>query len=68
MIASHRAVHAERLADYRRIRNELDHGNNKAPTGADRPRLATLEFGLRYESAVLDWFEQLPETLGNAGA
>ncbi len=60
MVAAHRAVHAGRLAGYRRVREELD----GVIDGADRYRLATLEFGLRYESAVLDWFDQLPKTLG----
>lgn len=59
MVAAHRAVHAERLAGYRQDREKLDGEID----GADRFRLATLEFGLRYESAVLDWFDQLPETL-----
>lgn len=61
MIAAHRAVHAERLVGYQHIRKELD----ALDGGADRFRLATLEFGLRYESAVLDWFDQLPKTLGD---
>lgn len=65
MVAAHRAVHTERLAGYRRIREELDGVIDGAPAGADRFRLATLEFGLRYESAVLDWFDQLPKTLGD---
>ncbi|MGH3765662.1 MAG: PadR family transcriptional regulator [Pseudonocardiaceae bacterium] len=61
MVAAHRAVHAERLAGYRRVREEL----GGVIDGADRFRLATLEFGLRYESAVLDWFDHLPETFGD---
>lgn len=61
MVAAHRAVHAERLAGYRKVRGELD----GVIDGADRFRRATLEFGLRYESAVLDWFDQLSETLGD---
>lgn len=65
MVAAHRAVHAERLAGYRRIRKELDGVIDGAPARGDRFRLATLDFGLRYESAVLDWFDQLPETLGD---
>lgn len=65
MVAAHRSVHAERLADYQRIRKELDGVVDELPGGADRFRLATLEFGLRYESAVLDWFDQLPKTLGD---
>lgn len=65
MVTVHRGVHAERLAGYRRIRRELDGVDGEAQDGPDRFRMATLEFGLRYESAVLDWFDQLPELLGD---
>lgn len=61
MVTAHRATHAERLAGYRRIRDEVD----GVAAGGDRFRLATLEFGLRYETAVLDWFDRLPEILGD---
>ena len=54
MVAAHRAVHAERLAGYRRVREDLEGLIDESPADADRFRLATLEFGLRYESAVLD--------------
>ncbi|WP_225729169.1 MULTISPECIES: PadR family transcriptional regulator [unclassified Nocardia] len=56
-IAEHRAIHRERLAGYEQARGELRELGN-----ADF-RLATLEFGIRYEQAVLDWFDQLPEVL-----
>jgi DNA-binding PadR family transcriptional regulator len=65
MVATQRAVHAQRLADYRRMREEIDEVIDEVIDGADRFRLATLEFGLRYESTVLDWFDQLPEMLGD---
>ena len=62
MIGAHRAQHAERLASYERAAEDL----REAPTAdasVDSSRLATLEFGLRYERAVLDWFEWLPAAL-----
>jgi hypothetical protein len=31
----------------------------------DPDALATLQFGLTYEQAVLEWFDQLPTTLTN---
>jgi hypothetical protein len=34
-----------------------------AASGIDPARSATLEFGLRHEQAVLDWFEALPGIL-----
>jgi DNA-binding PadR family transcriptional regulator len=59
IIASRRTEHAERLAGYRAARDAL------GGTGDDeRTRRATLEFGLRHEQAVLDWFDLLPELLG----
>lgn len=58
-LAAHRSRHAERLADYERRLREMT-------AGADAPdpyALATLEFGLHYERAVLAWFDQLPAIL-----
>jgi len=63
IIGTHRDVHADRLASYRSLRDDLD--ETAEHTEADRYRLATLDFGLRYETAVLDWFDHLPETLGH---
>jgi DNA-binding PadR family transcriptional regulator len=51
-VVEHRAEHAARLADYRHQRTTV---------GADDPyTAATLDFGIRYEQAVLDWFDDLP--------
>jgi DNA-binding PadR family transcriptional regulator len=49
-VTAHRTVHAKRLAEYegRRAAGVPD------PYGA-----ATLDFGIRYERAVLDWFDAL---------
>lgn len=63
MIDTHRAAHAEKLAGYERQYAELNDGAPDDPNRSSRPRLATLEFGLRYERAVLDWFDRLPEIL-----
>jgi DNA-binding PadR family transcriptional regulator len=49
-VARHRGVHAERLAEYERERD----AGVPDPYGA-----ATLDFGIRYERAVLDWFDAL---------
>lgn len=64
IVASHRGTHVERLARYERMREDLAEMIDENPTGEDRQRLATLEFGLRYERAVLDWLDQLPWMLG----
>ncbi len=63
LVAEQRQVHADRLARYREHRAALDAaGGDGAVTSA---RLATLEFGLRHEEAVLDWFDALPGLLGH---
>jgi DNA-binding PadR family transcriptional regulator len=51
-LAHHRDLHARRLAEYEAL-GHLD----------DPYAQATLDFGLRYERAVRDWFEALPETV-----
>ena len=50
-LAAHRHVHATRLAGYRELRD--------ATADDDPYARATIDFGLRYEQAVLDWFEHL---------
>jgi DNA-binding PadR family transcriptional regulator len=50
-VAAHRVVHAARLAGYRELRGSV---------AGDPYALATLDFGMRYEQAVLDWFDDLP--------
>ena len=57
-MTTQRAVHEERLARYRAGRAAL------ASASGSSARMATLEFGLRHEAAVLDWFDALPATLG----
>ena len=58
LVAGQREVHAERLARYQEFRAAL-----RGVDGVPAARLATLEFGLRHEEAVLDWFDALPGIL-----
>lgn len=51
----HRATHAERLAGYQA---ELAAA---VRAGAGPRDLIILDFGIRYEQAVLDWFDNLPD-------
>ena len=55
-VAEHRRIHEQRLAGYRTLRDDA---------GADLEvyAAATLDFGIRYESAVLDWFDNLPTAI-----
>jgi DNA-binding PadR family transcriptional regulator len=59
LVAEHRARHTDRLAAYEDRRRQLGAGEQ-----ADPYALATLDFGIHYERAVLTWFDGLPETLG----
>nr|WP_229675640.1 PadR family transcriptional regulator [Hoyosella rhizosphaerae] len=54
IIAANRTIHAERLAGY--LEEAKCHTGNAY--GA-----ATLDFGITYERAVLDWFDRLPGLL-----
>jgi len=57
-VESHRHTHAQRLAEYERTREAM---TEAVPAGmGDAYGLATLDFGIRYERAVLEWFEHLP--------
>lgn len=61
-LSTHRSVHAQRLAGY----EEQIANAELAAAGElelDPYLLATLNFGLTYERAVLDWFDQLPPTI-----
>lgn len=55
-VAEHRLIHEQRLAGYRSL--QADAGEN-----LDTYATATLDFGIRYETAVLDWFDHLPPRL-----
>jgi DNA-binding PadR family transcriptional regulator len=52
-VAAHRPRHERKLAEYRALADEI---------GDEPYARATLDFGLRYEQAVLDWFDALPFT------
>ncbi len=52
----HRQTHAQRLAGY----DELRAAAEAAELEPDPYTLATLDFGVTYERAVLDWFGRLP--------
>jgi DNA-binding PadR family transcriptional regulator len=51
--AAHRKIHAARLYEYQALRTSA--GDDLDPFAS-----ATLDFGIRYEEAVLDWFDHLP--------
>lgn len=51
----HRVAHARRLDEYL----ELEQGSG----AADPYMRATVDFGIRYERAVLEWFDHLPPEL-----
>lgn len=57
---THRTVHAQRLAGYE---EQITKARRAPPDELDLYLLATLSFGLTYERAVLDWFDQLPPTI-----
>ncbi len=56
-LSRHRAVHAARLQAYQ------DERAAAQAAGATARDLITLDFGVRYETAVLDWFDHLPHDL-----
>ena len=51
----HHAVHAKRLASYEEQRDQVDPDSLEADPFA----VAPLDFGILYERAVLEWFENL---------
>ena len=60
-VAEHRDVHEQRLDRYRSLRADL--GDDLGPYA-----LATLDFGMRYETAVLEWFDHLPPEIAGRRA
>lgn len=61
-LTSHREVHARRLAGYE---SQLANAKQAGADELDPYLLATLDFGVTYERAVLDWFDRLPPTIFN---
>lgn len=55
VVEQHRQIHLDRLAGY-----EKDLARGPRDGTPDPYAYATLDFGLRYERAVLDWFDALP--------
>jgi DNA-binding PadR family transcriptional regulator len=55
VLARHRAIHAARLAEYDRAAAEAAAAHEPDPYAR-----ATLDFGVRQERAVLEWFDNLP--------
>lgn len=63
IVREQKAIHAERLAGYEATRDGLPpQAQDHDPYAA-----ATLDFGIRYERAVLDWFDHLPPTIRGDG-
>jgi len=62
IVAHHRQRHCERLIRYEEMRGAA----LGAPDEPDVYRMATLSFGLHYERAVLDWFDELPAAIRGA--
>ena len=60
-VAEHRARHEATLALYR---EQLEQARD---AGAAPTDLVTLDFGIRYEGAVLDWLNHLPAELTGPG-
>lgn len=57
-VQRHRATHAGRLAQYQQQREDAE------PVAESDPYwMATLNFGIVYEEAVLRWFDQLPPAI-----
>nr|WP_036494537.1 PadR family transcriptional regulator [Nocardia sp. BMG111209] len=64
IVAANRVVHEQRLSGYLTELSQLS-GMSVQMSRFDR---ATVEFGIRYERAVLDWFDRLPALLaGESG-
>lgn len=58
-VSAHRVTHVERLAEYERAHAAARDADDEP----DPYALATLQFGLAYEQAVLAWFDGLPREL-----
>lgn len=62
-LTQHRSLHAERLASYEAQRQSMPPDYEDV----DPYAVATLEFGITYERAVLNWFDQLPPRITARG-
>jgi DNA-binding PadR family transcriptional regulator len=59
IVTARRAVHEDRLRRFEQRRAELDAVGDAHVDDSTAARIATLEFGLRHERAVLEWFAAL---------
>lgn len=59
-VAAHRTRHAEKLAGFEAVQTVV-------AESADPYLVATLDFGIRYERMVLEWFDALPNSISGAG-
>jgi DNA-binding PadR family transcriptional regulator len=67
VVAEHRRRHAERLASYEQeLADAIATAEADGAGDLDPYPRATLDFGLRYERAVLDWFDALPKEIRGA--
>jgi DNA-binding PadR family transcriptional regulator len=57
MLSDHQAIHRGRLDCYRSLDKQL------AAAGVPSEQRVTLAFGIGYETAVLRWFSQLPDSM-----
>jgi DNA-binding PadR family transcriptional regulator len=57
MLSDHQSVHQSRLDTYRSLDRQL------AAAGVPAEQRVTLAFGIGYETAVLRWFGQLPDSM-----
>lgn len=62
-LATHRAAHQARLAGYQTLLANAGSAGELDPYAG-----ATIDFGVRYEQAVLDWFDALPAEVGGDSA
>lgn len=60
-LARHEITHADRLAAYVQQREAIPPGYEEI----DPYSIATLDFGIAYEQAVLQWFDNLPKQITN---
>lgn len=61
MLSGHRALHRRRLEDRRSLDRQL------AAAGLPAEQRVTLAFAIGYETAVLRWFSQLPDSMNPGG-
>lgn len=65
-VEDHRSAHAKRREEYVALLAAMDGAPADEP--ADPYIKATVQFGLAYETTVLDWFDGLPDELRSGGS